>query len=204
MTAVDWPGHRGDREGKGQQACRRSGKGRSKKPERRRVPGYLEAVYHLFSMEKKHGPVILRLRTKNRTDQVQLPSLTPIWRGAEFQEREAFDLSASSSTDIPTCAAFLCGKGSPTIPCARTTCLLPTMRSKRWRVQSHECQPAIDELDLARRCAARRRAASWKSPWARIIRRPTASSAWMSSWTANGRATQAGVRLPAPQSREDR
>jgi NADH-quinone oxidoreductase subunit C len=57
-----------------------------------KVPGYLEAVYHLFSMEKKHGPVILRLRTKDRTDQVHLPSLTPIWRSAEFQEREAFDL----------------------------------------------------------------------------------------------------------------
>src|SRR5271154_6560169 len=57
-----------------------------------KVPGYLEAVYHLFSMEKKHGPVILRLRTKNRTDQVNLPSLTPIWRSAEYQEREAFDL----------------------------------------------------------------------------------------------------------------
>ncbi len=57
-----------------------------------KVPGYLEAVYHLFSIEKKHGPVILRLRTKNRTDGVHLPSLTPIWRSAEFQEREAFDL----------------------------------------------------------------------------------------------------------------
>jgi NADH-quinone oxidoreductase subunit C len=57
-----------------------------------KVPGYLEAVYHLFSMQKKHGPVILRLRTQNRIDQVHLPSLTPIWRSAEFQEREAFDL----------------------------------------------------------------------------------------------------------------
>jgi len=56
------------------------------------VPGYLEAVYHLFSMEKKHGPVILRLRTANRTGDTHLPSLTPVWRSAEFQEREAFDL----------------------------------------------------------------------------------------------------------------
>ena len=55
-------------------------------------PGCLEAVYHLFSMEKKHGPVILRLRTVNRTDQTHLPSLTPVWRSCEFQEREAFDL----------------------------------------------------------------------------------------------------------------
>jgi NADH-quinone oxidoreductase subunit C len=55
-------------------------------------PGYLEAVYHLYSMEKKHGPVVLRMRTVNRTDQVEMPSLTPIWRSAEFQEREVFDL----------------------------------------------------------------------------------------------------------------
>lgn len=57
-----------------------------------KIPGYLEAIYHLFSMEKKHGPVILRMRTGNRTDQTNLPSLTPVWRSAEFQEREAFDL----------------------------------------------------------------------------------------------------------------
>jgi len=57
-----------------------------------KTPGYLEAVYHLFSMEKKHGPVILRLRTANRTDDAHVPSLTPVWRSAEFQEREAFDL----------------------------------------------------------------------------------------------------------------
>lgn len=61
-----------------------------------KVPGYLEAVYHLFSMEKKHGPpalpIVLRLRTANRTDQTHVPSLTPVWRSCEFQEREAFDL----------------------------------------------------------------------------------------------------------------
>jgi NADH-quinone oxidoreductase subunit C len=55
-------------------------------------PGYLEVVYHLFSLAKKHGPVIIRMRTANRTDQVELPSLTPVWRSAEFQEREIFDL----------------------------------------------------------------------------------------------------------------
>jgi NADH-quinone oxidoreductase subunit C len=57
-----------------------------------RVPGYLEAVYHLFSMEKKHGPVVLRMRTANRSDDTWLRSLTPVWRSAEFQEREIFDL----------------------------------------------------------------------------------------------------------------
>jgi NADH-quinone oxidoreductase subunit C len=60
------------------------------------VPGYLEAVYHLFSMRRGPaeggGPVVLRLRTGNRSDQVTLPSLTPVWRSCEFQEREIFDL----------------------------------------------------------------------------------------------------------------
>ncbi len=55
-------------------------------------PGFLEVVYHLYSVAKKHGPVTLRMRTINRSDQVELPSLTPIWRSAEFQEREIFDL----------------------------------------------------------------------------------------------------------------
>jgi len=54
--------------------------------------GFLEAVYHLYSMSQKHGPVILRLRTENRSDKNHLPSLTPVWRSCEFQEREVFDL----------------------------------------------------------------------------------------------------------------
>ena len=31
-------------------------------------PGCLEVVYHLYSISLRHGPVILRLRTGNRTD----------------------------------------------------------------------------------------------------------------------------------------
>jgi NADH-quinone oxidoreductase subunit C len=57
-----------------------------------RTPGYLEAVYHLYSMEKKHGPVVLRQRTGDRGDGVTVASFTPVWRSAEFQEREVFDL----------------------------------------------------------------------------------------------------------------
>ena len=55
-------------------------------------PGYLEAVYHLYSMNHKHGPVIIRMRTTDRAEGACLPSLTPIYRSAEFQEREIFDL----------------------------------------------------------------------------------------------------------------
>jgi NADH-quinone oxidoreductase subunit C len=55
-------------------------------------PGCFEVVYHLYSIAHRHGPVILRLRTGNRTDQVTVPSLTPVWRACEFQEREVYDL----------------------------------------------------------------------------------------------------------------
>jgi NADH-quinone oxidoreductase subunit C len=57
-----------------------------------KIPGYLEAVYHLYSMTHKHGPVIIRMRTADRAEGARLPSLTPVWRSAEFQEREIFDL----------------------------------------------------------------------------------------------------------------
>jgi NADH-quinone oxidoreductase subunit C len=69
--------------------------------QKRVVPGCLEAVYHLFSIAKRHGPVVIRMKTVNRTDQVELPSLTPVWRSAEFQEREIFDLFGIVFTGHP-------------------------------------------------------------------------------------------------------
>ena len=57
-----------------------------------KIPGCLEAIYHLYSITHKHGPLIIRMRTGDRVDGTHLPSLTPIWRSAEFQEREIFDL----------------------------------------------------------------------------------------------------------------
>jgi NADH-quinone oxidoreductase subunit C len=54
--------------------------------------GCLEAVYHLYSMALGHGPLVIRLRTENRSDKVLLPSLTLVWRSCELQEREVFDL----------------------------------------------------------------------------------------------------------------
>jgi NADH-quinone oxidoreductase subunit C len=91
VTGVDWP----ETEISGKVKVRKLVNGVEKEIDeirKTRRPGCLEAVYHLFSMEKKHGPLILRVRTKNRTDKVHLPSLTPIWRSCEFQEREIYDL----------------------------------------------------------------------------------------------------------------
>jgi NADH-quinone oxidoreductase subunit C len=91
VTAVDWPERVETDKIKTKQVV----DGVEKEIEqavKTKIPGYLEVVYHLFSMSKKEGPVVVRMRTGNRTDDVTLPSLTPVWRSAEFQEREAFDL----------------------------------------------------------------------------------------------------------------
>jgi NADH-quinone oxidoreductase subunit C/D len=54
------------------------------------VDGYFEVVYHAYSMERGGGPLVFKARA-DATDPV-LPSLVSIWPGAEFQEREAWDL----------------------------------------------------------------------------------------------------------------
>jgi NADH:ubiquinone oxidoreductase subunit C len=51
---------------------------------------YLESVYHLYSMEKRTGPVVLRVRVSRKSPHI--PSLVPLYRGAELQERENFDM----------------------------------------------------------------------------------------------------------------
>ncbi len=52
---------------------------------------FLETVYHLYSIEKKIGPITLRVRCTDR-EHPKVPSLVPIYRGAEYQERDAYDL----------------------------------------------------------------------------------------------------------------
>jgi len=100
VTGVDWPDKEIAEKVKVTQTV--DGVEQTVEETRKRVePGRLEVVYHLFSVAKKHGPVILRMRTVNRTDQVELPSLTRIWRSAEFQEREVFDLYGVLFTGHP-------------------------------------------------------------------------------------------------------
>jgi NADH-quinone oxidoreductase subunit C len=91
VTGVDWP----ERVEKTKAKVKKTVAGEEKEVEETvetTIPGYLEVVYHLYSMARKHGPVVLRVRTANRTDQAAAPSLTSVWRSCEFQEREAYDL----------------------------------------------------------------------------------------------------------------
>jgi NADH-quinone oxidoreductase subunit C len=91
VTGVDWP----EKIIKEKVKVKKTVEGVEKEVEEvleRKTPAYLEAVYHLYSIALRHGPLVIRLRTQNRSDQVTLPSLTPIWRSCELQEREVFDL----------------------------------------------------------------------------------------------------------------
>lgn len=51
---------------------------------------FLESVYHLYSVDKKTGPIVLKVRVPRSNPKIS--SLVPIFRGAEFQEREAYDM----------------------------------------------------------------------------------------------------------------
>ena len=61
--------------------------------------GRIDVVYHLYSMAKKHGPLTLKVQLPRTAPAVA--SVTPIWRGAEFQEREAYDLYGVRFTGHP-------------------------------------------------------------------------------------------------------
>ena len=50
----------------------------------------MEVVYHTYSINEAGGSLVLKVQV-DRKDPV-VPSLVPIWPGADFQEREAWDL----------------------------------------------------------------------------------------------------------------
>ncbi len=51
---------------------------------------YFEVIYQLSSLEQNHS-VVVKARCYER-ENPSLPSVTGIWQGADFQEREIFDL----------------------------------------------------------------------------------------------------------------
>lgn len=50
---------------------------------------YLEVVYHLTSMMHNHSAV---LKVRCSPEDPQVPSVVSLWRGADYQEREIYDL----------------------------------------------------------------------------------------------------------------
>ena len=76
-----------------------------------RVPRF-EVVYHLYSITEK-----LRICLKVRLDDgEEVPSVTDIWRGANFPEREAYDMFGivfSGHPDLPRIQRHADGEGFP-------------------------------------------------------------------------------------------
>src|SRR5438552_3590834 len=50
---------------------------------------YFEVVYNLLSLEENHS-MVLKVRAYGRDNPV-VPSVVPIWKAADFQEREEYD-----------------------------------------------------------------------------------------------------------------
>ena len=70
--------------------------------EKNTTGGFLEVVYHLYSMARKTAePLVLRQRTQDRGVNNAVTSVQPVFRSAEFQEREAFDLFGIDFTGHP-------------------------------------------------------------------------------------------------------
>ena len=70
---------------------------------------YIEVVYHLYSVAKKEGSITLKIKTDREKSLV--PSVTSIWRGAEFQEREAYDLFGVNFEGHPDLRRILMWEG---------------------------------------------------------------------------------------------
>ncbi len=51
---------------------------------------YFEVVYHLTSMKNKQS-VTVKTRVDGR-ENLEVPTVSNLWRGADYQEREVFDL----------------------------------------------------------------------------------------------------------------
>ena len=60
---------------------------------------HFEVVYHLTSMNKHHTAIV-KTRLDGR-DELTLPSVYHLWRGADFQEREILDLMGISFAGHP-------------------------------------------------------------------------------------------------------
>lgn len=75
---------------------------------------YFEVVYHLVSLTLNHS-AILKARTYGRADP-WIPSVVPVWKGADFQEREVWDLMGVRFDGHPNLRRIMLWEGFPGHP----------------------------------------------------------------------------------------
>ena len=73
---------------------------------------HLEVVYHLWSLAHKHSLVLKVVLPRWRDEVVgrlpQVPTVSGVWRGADWHEREVYDLSGVEFTGHPDPRRILC------------------------------------------------------------------------------------------------
>jgi NADH-quinone oxidoreductase subunit C len=75
---------------------------------------HLAVVYHLTSLTKRHR-LTFKIDLDNR-NKPALPSVTPVWRGADLQEREIFDLFGIEFNGHPNLKRLFLWEGFPGYP----------------------------------------------------------------------------------------
>ena len=70
---------------------------------------YFEVVYHLTSLNKRHTAIV-KARLDGRKE-LTLPSVYHLWRGADFQEREIWDLMGISFSGHPNLKRIMLWEG---------------------------------------------------------------------------------------------
>ena len=75
---------------------------------------YFEVVYHLVSIEHNHS-LTAKARLEDR-ENPEVPSVTPVWQGADLQERETYDLMGINFPGHPNLKRLLLWEGFPGHP----------------------------------------------------------------------------------------
>ena len=75
---------------------------------------YFELVYHLTSLTLNQS-VVIKARCYGR-DELRAPSVSGVWRGADFQEREIWDLFGIQFDGHPNLKRILLWEGFPGHP----------------------------------------------------------------------------------------
>ena len=78
---------------------------------------YFEVVYHITSTIHKHSAV-LKAKVYGR-DAPSVPSVISVWRGADLQEREIWDLMGVAFEGHPNLKRILLWEGYPGHPLQR-------------------------------------------------------------------------------------
>jgi len=75
---------------------------------------HFQVVYHLTSVKHNHS-LVLKVRLTGRED-LRVPSVTPLWKGADLQEREVYDLLGIDFPGHPNLKRILLYEGFPGHP----------------------------------------------------------------------------------------